>query len=100
MDNKIWPQEPGSAPSTHRGTIEHQKVGIERHMASMITARASFSQGIPRREEMERFKTSLTEGESVTNATYEAGFGSSNRVYERVNSGLGMTPSSFQSGGR
>jgi AraC family transcriptional regulator of adaptative response/methylated-DNA-[protein]-cysteine methyltransferase len=48
---------------------------------------------------MERFKTSLKRGETVTNATYEAGFGSSSRVYERANSDLGMTPSVFQAGG-
>ena len=45
------------------------------------------------------FKTSLKRGETVTNATYEAGFGSSSRLYERVNSALGMTPSAFRSGG-
>jgi AraC family transcriptional regulator of adaptative response/methylated-DNA-[protein]-cysteine methyltransferase len=48
---------------------------------------------------MEQFKTSLKRGETVTNATYEAGFGSSSRVYERANSDLGMTPSVFQAGG-
>jgi AraC family transcriptional regulator, regulatory protein of adaptative response / methylated-DNA-[protein]-cysteine methyltransferase len=48
---------------------------------------------------MERFKSSLKRGETVTRATYEAGFGSSSRLYERVNSALGMTPSAFQSGG-
>lgn len=48
---------------------------------------------------MERFKASLKRGETVTRATYEAGFGSSSRLYERVNSALGMTPSAFQSGG-
>lgn len=48
---------------------------------------------------MEHFKTSLKRGDKVTNATYEAGFGSSSRLYERVNSDLGMTPSEFQSGG-
>lgn len=50
-------------------------------------------------QRMERFKTSLKRGETVTNATHEAGFGSSSRLYERVNSDLGMTPSVFQSGG-
>jgi AraC family transcriptional regulator, regulatory protein of adaptative response / methylated-DNA-[protein]-cysteine methyltransferase len=49
---------------------------------------------------MERFKSSLKRGKTVTIATYEAGFGSSSRLYERVNSDLGMTPSAFQSGGR
>jgi len=48
---------------------------------------------------MDHFKTSLKRGETVTNATYEAGFGSSSRVYERANSDLGMTPSVFQAGG-
>ena len=48
---------------------------------------------------MEHFKTSLKRGKTVTNAIYEAGFGSSSRVYERANSDLGMTPSVFQAGG-
>jgi AraC family transcriptional regulator of adaptative response/methylated-DNA-[protein]-cysteine methyltransferase len=42
----------------------------------------------------------LKRGETVTNATYEAGFGSSSRLYARVNADLGMTPSAFRSGGR
>lgn len=48
---------------------------------------------------MKRFTASLKRGESVTNATYEAGFGSSSRLYARVNEDLGMTPSAFRSGG-
>ena len=48
---------------------------------------------------MERFTTSLKRGETVTNATYEAGFGSSSRLYARVHEDLGMTPSVFRSGG-
>lgn len=48
---------------------------------------------------MERFAASLKRGETVTSATYEAGFGSSSRLYERANADLGMTPSAFQSGG-
>jgi AraC family transcriptional regulator of adaptative response/methylated-DNA-[protein]-cysteine methyltransferase len=49
---------------------------------------------------MKRFTESLKRGETVTNATYEAGFGSSSRLYARVNVDLGMTPSAFRSGGR
>lgn len=49
---------------------------------------------------MERFAASLKRGETVTNATYEAGFGSSSRLYARVHEDLGMTPSAFRSGGR
>lgn len=48
---------------------------------------------------VERFAASLKRGATVTSATYEAGFGSSSRLYARVNSALGMTPSAFQSGG-
>ena len=48
---------------------------------------------------MERFTASLKRGEIVTNATYEAGFGSSSRLYARVHADLGMTPSAFRSGG-
>ena len=48
---------------------------------------------------MDRFTDSLKRGEQVTSATYEAGFGSSSRLYERVNETLGMTPSAFRSGG-
>src|SRR5262249_61310340 len=48
---------------------------------------------------LDRFKTFLKRGDTVTNAIYEAGFGSSSRLYERVNSVLGMTPSAFRSGG-
>ena len=49
---------------------------------------------------MARFAASLKRGETVTNATYEAGFGSSSRLYARVHEDLGMTPSAFRSGGR
>jgi AraC family transcriptional regulator of adaptative response/methylated-DNA-[protein]-cysteine methyltransferase len=48
---------------------------------------------------LEKFKNQLREGGSVTNAIYDAGFGSSSRVYERVDSRLGMTPSEYRAGG-
>src|SRR5512141_2351654 len=48
---------------------------------------------------MVRFTASLKRGETVTHATYEAGFGSSSRLYARVHEDLGMTPSAFRSGG-
>ena len=49
---------------------------------------------------MERFTASLKRGETITTATYEAGFGSSSRLYARVHEDLGMTPSAFCSGGK
>jgi AraC family transcriptional regulator of adaptative response/methylated-DNA-[protein]-cysteine methyltransferase len=36
---------------------------------------------------------------SVTDAIYEAGFGSGSRVYERVDKSLGMTPGQYRAGG-
>ena len=49
---------------------------------------------------MERFKRSLRSGEvGVTDAIFEAGFGSVSRVYERVDGKLGMTPMELRRGG-
>jgi len=47
-----------------------------------------------------RFKRGLRRGASVTDAIYGAGFGSSSRVYERVDTRLGMTPREYRSGGK
>jgi AraC family transcriptional regulator of adaptative response/methylated-DNA-[protein]-cysteine methyltransferase len=46
-----------------------------------------------------QFKSRLRAGDTVSRATYEAGFGSSSRVYERADELLGMTPASFRKGG-
>jgi AraC family transcriptional regulator of adaptative response/methylated-DNA-[protein]-cysteine methyltransferase len=45
------------------------------------------------------FKSRLRAGDTVSRATYEAGFGSSSRIYERSDAMLGMTPASFRRGG-
>ena len=45
-------------------------------------------------------KAQLKNGESVTSAMYEAGFGSSSRLYETAQSELGMTPSTYGKRGR
>jgi AraC family transcriptional regulator of adaptative response/methylated-DNA-[protein]-cysteine methyltransferase len=47
-----------------------------------------------------KFKVRLRDGESVTGAMYDAGFGSSSRLYERAPSELGMTPATYGRGGR
>ena len=46
------------------------------------------------------FKARLREGQSVTAALYEAGYGSSSRLYERARAELGMTPATYGKGGR
>jgi AraC family transcriptional regulator of adaptative response/methylated-DNA-[protein]-cysteine methyltransferase len=49
---------------------------------------------------LEKLKDELRGASSVTNAIYEAGFGSSSRVYERVDTRLGMTPAQYRGGGK
>ncbi len=46
------------------------------------------------------FKQGLKGGQAVAEATYEAGYGSSSRVYERADAQLGMTPAVYRKGGR
>lgn len=45
-----------------------------------------------------RLRAGLDRGGSVTQAIYDAGFGSSSRVYEQAAGLLGMTPSRFKNG--
>ncbi|MGI9067704.1 MAG: bifunctional DNA-binding transcriptional regulator/O6-methylguanine-DNA methyltransferase Ada [Pyrinomonadaceae bacterium] len=47
-----------------------------------------------------KFKQGVRKGESITNSIYDAGFGSSSRLYERAASQLGMTPATYGKGGR
>jgi len=49
---------------------------------------------------LKRLKTSLRSSKDVTEAVYEAGYGSSSRVYERADTRLGMTPNQYRQGGR
>ena len=49
---------------------------------------------------MKRFKAGLQQGGGVAAATYDAGYGSSSRVYERAAAALGMTPATYAKGGR
>jgi AraC family transcriptional regulator of adaptative response/methylated-DNA-[protein]-cysteine methyltransferase len=49
---------------------------------------------------LKRFKAGLQQGGGVAAATYDAGYGSSSRVYERAASALGMTPATYAKGGR
>ncbi len=45
-------------------------------------------------------KSGLRRGTSVTAAIYDAGYGSSSRVYERSGESLGMTPTAYREGGK
>ena len=47
-----------------------------------------------------RFKNLLRSGTPIAEALYETGYGSSSRVYERSDAQLGMTPATYQRGGK
>jgi AraC family transcriptional regulator, regulatory protein of adaptative response / methylated-DNA-[protein]-cysteine methyltransferase len=49
---------------------------------------------------MERMKSGLRQGDTVSRATYDAGYGSGSRAYEHARSSLGMTPGVYRRGGR
>ena len=48
---------------------------------------------------MKSFKAAVRNGRDVTTAMYEAGFGSSSRLYEASGWNLGMTPAAYKKGG-
>ena len=52
-----------------------------------------------RAQRLKRFKASVREGEKVSEAIYEAGYGSSSRLYESAARELGMTPATYRKGG-
>lgn len=49
---------------------------------------------------LEKFKSEIQKGSGVTNAMYEAGFGSSSRLYEKAAETLGMTPKTYAKKGK
>ena len=48
---------------------------------------------------MEKFKSEIRGGSDVVMAMYDAGFGSSSRLYEKAAENLGMTPTTYKKGG-
>ena len=86
-------------PITFRQLAAH--VGLSPfHLQRTFTKMVGLSpKGYQDTKRMERFTASLKRGETITTATYEAGFGSSSRLYARVHEDLGMTPSAFCSAG-
>lgn len=47
-----------------------------------------------------KFKDSVRDGQAITSAMYDAGYGSSSRLYERSTAELGMTPATYSRNGR
>ncbi len=48
---------------------------------------------------LEKFKEGVRKGSDVVDAMYDAGYGSSSRLYENVAGKMGMTPSVYKKGG-
>lgn len=48
---------------------------------------------------LQRLKASLRAGDAIAGAGFEAGFGSTSRMYDHVDGRLGMTPSTYRAGG-
>jgi AraC family transcriptional regulator of adaptative response/methylated-DNA-[protein]-cysteine methyltransferase len=53
-----------------------------------------------RRRRADRLKQELKTGQSVSRATYQAGYGSSSRAYDAASRNLGMTPGTYRRGGQ
>ncbi len=51
-------------------------------------------------KQMERFKEGIRGGGDVVTAMYDAGYGSSSRLYEKASENLGMTPATYKKGGK
>ncbi len=49
---------------------------------------------------LNQFKASVREGADIAAAMYDAGYGSSSRLYERAGERMGMTPASYRRGGK
>jgi AraC family transcriptional regulator, regulatory protein of adaptative response / methylated-DNA-[protein]-cysteine methyltransferase len=115
---RCHPREAGIAPAA--AAVERTRTYIEQHPDETLTLAALSTavgispyhlqrifkrqMGVSPREYQEsvrvtRFKSRLRAGDTVSRATYEAGFGSSSRVYERSDATLGMTPAAYRRGG-
>lgn len=78
-----------------------RRVGLSPFHLQRLFKRAT---GISPREyqsarRMQHVKTGLRQGEDVTTALYDAGFGSPSRLYEKAPQQLGMTPGEYRRGG-
>jgi AraC family transcriptional regulator of adaptative response/methylated-DNA-[protein]-cysteine methyltransferase len=75
--------------------FEQSPFGLQRRFKAVL--------GITPREyadscRLKTLKRNLQSGDSVTRAMYDAGYGSSSRLYERTASQLGMTPDKYRRG--
>jgi AraC family transcriptional regulator of adaptative response/methylated-DNA-[protein]-cysteine methyltransferase len=77
-------------------------IGVSAHQVQRLFKRQL---GISPREygdarRLGRVKERLREGEGIAGALYDAGYGSSSRLYERSDAQLGMTPATYRKHGK
>jgi AraC family transcriptional regulator of adaptative response/methylated-DNA-[protein]-cysteine methyltransferase len=93
----------GAAPEDYRLTLRSLSAGAGMGPYQLERAFRSVMGISPRQyadaRRMHRLKSKLKKGDDVTTALYDAGFGSSSRLYERAPSHLGMTPATYRQGG-
>jgi AraC family transcriptional regulator of adaptative response/methylated-DNA-[protein]-cysteine methyltransferase len=84
--------------------ITLQRLGkVFRQSSFHLQRRFKAALGITPREyadscRMRQLKRNLQSGDNVTRAMYDAGYGSSSRLYEKTTSQLGMTPDKYRRG--
>lgn len=110
----------GARPSAAQRSIERARSYLDAHLDETVTleqlARVAHMSphhlqrtfkrytGLTPREyvqarRMARFKDRLRAGDTVSRATFEAGYGSASRIYEQADAHLGMTPAAYRRGG-
>ncbi|GHO85605.1 bifunctional DNA-binding transcriptional regulator/O6-methylguanine-DNA methyltransferase Ada [Dictyobacter formicarum] len=118
---RCQPQRQSGTSTTNEEIIQRMCTYIEEHLEERLTL-AQLSQeahlspfylqrifkqatGITPRQYVEsqrlkQLKNRLREGEAVTAALYDVGYGSISRLYERVPTHMGMTPNTYRRGGQ
>lgn len=110
----------GDGTSSATACVERARVYLEQHLHETVTlkrlARVAYMSpfhlqrsfkrvlGVSPREYVrarrtERLKARLRAGDTVSRATFEAGYSSGSRLYEHSDSELGMTPATYRRGG-
>lgn len=49
---------------------------------------------------LKQFKNALKDGDDISGALYDAGYGSTSRIYEQIDGRIGMTPKAYREGGK
>ncbi len=88
------PDQPASlaALSARTGVTSHQLLRAFRRVLGISPRQYRDAR------RLDRFKTELRSRRGVSPALYEAGYGSTSRVYERARAQLGMTPATYSRG--